>query len=240
MQAIIMAAGVGSRLGKMTEDKPKSFVEIKNKKLIEYNIDLLTHHGITDIVIVVGYMYERFEALYKGRDNIRFVYNPFYKTTNVLGSFWCAQHLMSDSFIYMHADTLCDTKIFEELLEAKGDIVLPVDFGPCDEEAMKVKLDSERVRRINKSMNPSDADGEFIGIAKLSKNIVDALKKTSIQLMKEQGQNAYFEEAIQKLIDKGDCDVKVIPTQDRFWCEIDFIEDYNRAVANISEGLLNL
>ena len=54
MQAIIMAAGKGSRLGSLTDGKPKSFVEIKKKKLIDYNLDLLRHYGVDEIIIVTG------------------------------------------------------------------------------------------------------------------------------------------------------------------------------------------
>lgn len=55
MQAIIMAAGKGSRLGSLTKGKPKSFVEIKGKKLIEYNLQLLQKYHVDEIIIVTGY-----------------------------------------------------------------------------------------------------------------------------------------------------------------------------------------
>ena len=61
MQAIIMAAGKGSRLGNLTEGKPKSFAEIKVRKLIEYNLKLLQNYGVDDIVIGTGYRCEDFE-----------------------------------------------------------------------------------------------------------------------------------------------------------------------------------
>ncbi|MDF2565867.1 MAG: putative sugar nucleotidyltransferase, partial [Massilibacillus sp.] len=63
MQAIIMAAGKGSRLGEITNGKPKSFLEIKGKKLIEYNIQMLHKYGIHDITIVTGYQSEAFVEL---------------------------------------------------------------------------------------------------------------------------------------------------------------------------------
>lgn len=240
MQAIILAAGKGSRLGDMTKDKPKSFVEIEGKKLIEYNVDMLTKYGIDDIVIVTGHMYNQFESLYSDREGIRFVYNPFYDMTNVLGSFWCAQELLKDDFIYMHADTLCDTEIFEELLEAEGDIVLPVDFGPCDEEAMKVKLDDKRVVEINKTMDPSSADGEFIGVAKISKSSLLSIKKTTMEIMKKRDFSAFFEVVLQKIISDKLEQIETIPTRGKFWCEIDFKEDYDFAAASISDSLRNL
>ena len=87
MQAIIMAAGKGSRLGNLTQDMPKSFLEIQGIKLIEYNIALLHAYGINDIVIVTGYQCEKIEELVKDIEGIQCVYNPFYEMVNVLGSF---------------------------------------------------------------------------------------------------------------------------------------------------------
>ena len=77
MQAIIMAAGKGSRLGSLTEGKPKAFAEIKGKKLIDYNLGLLEKYGIDEIIIVTGYKCEAFEELAGNNKNISLVYNPF-------------------------------------------------------------------------------------------------------------------------------------------------------------------
>ena len=88
MQAIIMAAGKGSRLKNLTGGKPKSFLEIKGKKLIEYNLRLLQKYQINDIIIVTGYQSESFEAFTANMNNIRLIYNPFYEMVNVLGSFY--------------------------------------------------------------------------------------------------------------------------------------------------------
>lgn len=240
MQAIIMAAGKGSRLGEIARDNPKSFVEIESRKLIEYNLDLLAKYNIKDIIIVTGYKSEKFEELLHGRSNIRFVFNPFYETTNVLTSFWFGQEFLRDDFIYMHADSLCDTSIFEDLLAAEGDIVLPIDFKKCDDEAMKVRLQDSYVSEITKSMISSDADGEFIGIAKISGKCISSLKKVTNQIMKEQKFSLFFEVALQEIIDKNLFKIATIPTNSRFWCEIDFEEDYEMAKKNISRGLLSL
>ncbi len=240
MQAIIMAAGKGSRLGNLTNNKPKSFIEIESKKLIEYNIDMLLKCGIKDIIIVTGYMAIEFERLLSNRKEIKFVFNPFYDITNSLPSFWFGQELLNDDFIYMHADTLCDTEIFEELLRQEGEIILPIDFSPCDEEAMKVKLINDEIKFINKTMNPEAADGEFIGIAKISKICLPEIKSFTNKIMKEQKFSSYFEEVLQEIIDKNICKVTTIPTRNKFWCEIDYEEDYERAKKEISDNLKNL
>ncbi len=242
MQGIIMAAGKGSRLGDANKNMPKSFLEIEGKKLLEYNLDMLTKYGINDIIIVTGYMVEEFEKLLGDRKDIRIVYNPFYDSTNVLSSFWFGQELLEDDFIYMHADTICDTEIFEDLLSAEGDIVLPVDFRPCDEEAMKVELDkvSGQVKFINKTMDLSLGDGEFIGICKISKNSIPKVKSVTNKIMREQKFSSFFEVALQSIIDNDLCKLTTIPTKGKFWCEVDFKEDYERAIEGISENLKNL
>lgn len=240
MQAIILAAGKGSRLGEITGELPKSFIEIQGKKLIDYNLDMLSKYGVNDIIIVTGYKCEAFEELLRDRSNIRFVYNPFYETTNVLPSFWFGQGLLKDDFIYLHADTLCDTSIFEELLSSKGDIVLPIDFKERDEEAMKVRLEKEDVVEISKTIPVEDADGEFIGIAKISGCSLLALKQVTTSIMKEKKFSSFFEVALQVIMDKKLSKVTSIPTRGQFWCEIDFLEDYEKAKKNISTSLLAL
>jgi len=233
MQAIIMAAGKGSRLGELTKDKPKSFLEIKGKKLIEYNIEMLHKYGITDIIIVIGYRDQDFVELTKDIQGIRLVYNPFYEMVNVLGSFWVAQDELVDDFIYMHADTICAESIFESLLEVDGDIVLPVDLKPCDDEAMKVKVDGEYVVQITKNMPCGESAGEFIGIAKVKKGVLKDLKEESTQLMREKEFSSYFEAAVQRIINKEKYLIKKIDTRNAFWAEIDFEEDYINAKQNI-------
>jgi len=240
MQAIIMAAGMGSRLGEVTNGLPKSFLEVRGRKLIEYNIDMLKQYGINDIVIVIGYMCDMFEKLIDKKRGIKLVFNPFYETTNVIPSFWFGQQKLKDDFIYINADTICDPSIFEELLAAEGDIVLAVDFKECDKEAMKVRIKDREIVEINKTMKPDTADGESIGILKVSKRCLFNLKNITNNMMKEKKFSCFFPAAIQEIIDRQLHKVTFIQTKGRFWCEIDCLEDYIRAEENISENLIKL
>ncbi len=240
MQAIIMAAGKGSRLGSLTENMPKSFLEIKGIKMIEYNISMLHSFGIKDIIIVTGYQSERFEELTEKIEGIRCVFNPFYEMVNVLGSFYMAKDCLHDDFIYLHADTLCAPEIFKAMLREEGDMVLPVDYGPCDEEAMKVRVKSGEIIEINKTMLCEASEGEFIGIAKISRNVIGELREATAELMKEKEFSSYFEGAVQRVIDKQCFSVRSMPTQGYFWSEVDFIEDYKKAIAGIPDSLIQM
>lgn len=233
MQAILMAAGKGSRLGSMTAEIPKSFIEVKGKKLIDINVNMLRKHGIDDIIIVTGCHAELFEKKFEHEEGIQLVYNPFYGFTNVIGSFFMGMDKLKEDFIYMHADTLCEPTILEEIIDANGDIVLPVDTKPCDEEAMKVKSEAGRIRYINKRMDAETCDGEFIGVAKIKAEVIQDLKKKTIDLLREEAFSEYFEAAIEELLKDGKFIVEKVITGKRFWAEIDFIEDYERAEAEI-------
>lgn len=240
MQAIIMAAGKGSRLGSLTAGNPKSFVEIKGKKLIEYNLQLLQHYGVEEIIIVTGYRSEAFEELTRNMRNVRLMYNPFYEMVNVLGSFYMGMEALHDDFIYLHADTLCEPVIFEKLIELKADVILPVEYKKCDEEAMKIRSEDGKIVEITKQMSLDLAEGEFIGIAAFRKEVIPALKEKTKQLLKEKEFTAYFESAIQRLIDEEDFRIEAVSTQGAFWAEIDFIEDYEKAVLEIPKSLANI
>lgn len=240
MQAIFMAAGKGSRLGSLTAGNPKSFVEIKGKKLIEYNLQLLRHYGVDEIIIVTGYRCEAFEELTRDMKDVRLIYNPFYEMVNVLGSFYMGMEALHDDFLYLHADTLCEPVIFEKLVKLEADVILPVEYKQCDEEAMKVRSENGKIVEITKQMPLEVAEGEFIGIASFRREVVPALKEKTKQLLKEKEFSAYFESAIQRLIDEEEFSVKAVSTQGAFWTEIDFMEDYENASARIPDSLTNM
>ena len=230
MQAIIMAAGKGSRLGDLANGLPKSFVEINGKKLIEYSIDILRSVGVDKIVIVTGYREDAFFECTKRMSDVVLKYNPFYSIVNVLGSFYMGMDELDDDFIFLHADTLCDESIFNELTELKADVNLPVDFKKCDEEAMKVRSEKGRLVEITKQMPVEIAEGEFIGIASFRKKALPFIKQKTKEVLADGDFGAYFEGAIQRLIDETDLEVRTFDIGNSPWIEIDFKEDYERAV----------
>lgn len=240
MQAIIMAAGKGSRLGSLTENMPKSLLEVKGRTLLDINIAMLHRYGIWDITIVTGFQDAKFIEATKDIPGITLVYNPFYEFTNVIGSYYMGMKQLHDDFVYIHADTICDLEIFDELLRADGDVVLPVDTKPCDDEAMKVRIKGVRIVEITKQMPVDVAAGEFIGIAKIKKNVIEDINNSTIGLLRDKVFTSYFEGALQRVLDMKKYDVRMIETKGRFWGEVDFLEDYQIAERNISEELLNL
>lgn len=229
MQAIIMAAGKGSRIMELTGGFPKSFLKINGKKLIEYNLDMLRSIGVNKIVIVTGYRHDAFEELARDMEDVVLKYNPFYSLVNVLGSFYMGMDELDDDFIFLHADTLCDKSIFERLVQLEADVNLPVQYGKCDEEAMKVSSENGRLIKITKQMPVDQAEGEFIGVASFRSDVLPILKEKVRDVLSEGDFASYFEGAIQRMIDETECVIKAFDIGNAPWAEIDFKEDYERA-----------
>ena len=223
-----MAAGKGNRLSAVTQGLPKSFLEVGGKRIIDHQLDNLQRVGVTDITLVTGYRKALFEEAFR-KPGIHFAFNPFYETTNVLTSFWFGQRFLHDDFLYFHADTIFEPAIFDELMHAPGDVVLPVDTHPCAEEEMKVRVDaSGRVLEINKTMAGASARGEFIGIAKCSRAALGAIQEATEDFMVRREFHHYFEAALQKLIDDQRCPVTVLDITGKRWNEIDFEADLQK------------
>ena len=229
MQAIIMAAGKGSRIMELTGGYPKSFLEINGKKLIEYNLDMLRSIGVNKIVIVTGYRHDAFEELTKDMEDVVLRYNPFYSLVNVLGSFYMGMDGLDDDFIFLHADTLCDKSIFERLIKLEADVNLPVKYGKCDEEAMKVRSENGNLVKITKQMSVVEAEGEFIGVASFKNEVLPVVKDKVKDVLADGDFDSYFEGAIQRMIDETDCNIKAFDIGNAPWAEIDYKEDYERA-----------
>ena len=229
MQAVILAAGFGSRLGKITNGKPKSFLQINNETLIERAVRLLHERGISDVHVVTGYKNELMEDKLKGKAVCH--HNPLYFCTNVLASFSVAMTALRDDFIFLHADTIFETSILDQLLAAKGDMVLPIDFKKVQEEEMKVRVDQhQNIVEISKEIPLELAHGEFMGLAKISQGVLDEVRNAVIEeLQSKKLLQSYFEGAIQNMIDKG-ATISSLDISDKSWIEIDFEEDYHKAV----------
>ena len=151
-----------------------------------------------------------------------------------------AQEYLHGDTIYMHADTLCAPEIFEMMLKTDGDMVLPVEFKQCDEEAMKVRTEAGRVVEISKQIPCEVGEGEFIGVLKISQKILSDLKRAAKDVLKNKEFTSYFEGAIQKLINWGGYEINTVPTENHFWGEIDFLEDYERTDKEISRKLIDI
>ena len=124
--AVIMAAGLGSRFGKMTETMPKGFIEVGGQSMVIRSIETLIACGIKRIIIGTGYKKEAYEALKAKYPQIECVYSPRYAETNSMYTLWnCRQAIGDDDFILLESDIIYNKNAITELQEnAHPDIML--------------------------------------------------------------------------------------------------------------------
>ena len=237
MIAVILAAGKGSRLGDYTEDRPKSLLPLNsdNLTLLDYNLEILLQLNLEKIKIVTGFNSEKIERHVIKHDNVEIIYNPFWDSCNVLGSLYMAIDKIEDNFLFLHADTLADKAIWQMMIREDGDMVLPFQRKKCGEEEMKVLLKNGKLIQISKLLNAEEAEGEFLGIAKFSKETLTYFKKKSEEFFKRGELNQYMESIIQAAVDDKKFDIRPMDILEHNFVEVDFEDDYLRAKAEFGD-----
>jgi choline kinase len=234
MRGIILAAGKGSRLNGTIGDKPKCLLRVGGKTLVERQIEALKSVGITDIVVVVGCQADSVRRHCGAR--ITYIENSRFAQTNSLYSLWLARPLLYDGFIVMNCDVLFHPQMLSDLVTSRHEDALLIayqddDAEPFGDEEMKIKVRRGRVAEIAKTLSPDEADGENVGVVKFGRDGARLLttlldRRVSAGGLRDWAPKAFGEFAQLRPL-------HVIGTRAFPWTEIDFPEDYERAVREI-------
>jgi len=241
-KAIIVAAGESDPLLPLTKDKPECLLEIGDKTILSRELENLRACGIYDIVVVRGYLGDKIKY-----PAIRYYENRDYHNTGILRSLFHAKGEMDDEFIFGYSDIIYTKEVLEVLLRDQSDISLVVDTDwkshyhqrpqhPIS-QAELVRVEGDRIAQIGRNIiPPSEAHGEFIGLAKFRRDGAGALKDIhEWAILNYKGRQfhtspsvdkAYFTDLIQELIDQGYpvCHIDIHGG----WAEIDTVEDFDR------------
>jgi len=236
MQAIILAAGMGRRLKSLTGGLPKPMIEIGGKSIIHYQIESCLQQGVGEFVIVIGYRKDDMQAHVLellSPDQVTFVVNPDYATTNTLYSLFLASEYLVKDTLYFNGDVLFEKALLLKLLDKPISSIL-VEMKECGAEEVKVTINDEGyVTAIGKELSQELCVGEFIGIACFRKEVLVKMVKY-LQLGVDALQhNNYFEYAVNKFC--GAIEILAVSTEGAACIEIDFPEDLNRARALFSK-----
>ena len=234
MKGVILAAGKGSRLNGTAGDKPKCLVEIGGITLLERQIHALEHAGIDDIVVVVGCQADRVRKACGPK--VTYVENARFSETNSLYSLWTARALLSEGFVVLNCDVLFHPALLDDLLTTHMDAALLIDYrepgdAPFGDEEMKVKVKSGLVVDMSKAMDPAEADGENVGIVKFGPRSAPRLIAIMDELVKTGGPREWAPKAFREFAQERP--LQAVGTAGHPWIEIDFPEDYRRAVRDI-------
>ncbi len=243
MKAIILAAGMASRLRPLTLTTPKSLLKVGERSLLQRSMDALIANGVKEFCIVTGYLHEMIEDFVKKQyaDSIKvtFIYNNVYETTNNIYSLWLARPFAEgEEVLLLDSDLLYDPQIVARVLATDAPNVLTLIRHELGEEEMKVVTDAQgSIKEISKTCNPADAAGESLGIEKMGVAYTKALYKELEPMMNEEHlENVFYERAFERLIPQGHT-YKVLDVTELFSCELDTIEDFENAKAKIPANL---
>ena len=229
MKGIILAAGRGARLNGGSADLPKCLVSLGGETLLSRNIALLRRAGVDEIVVVIGCAADTVRRTCR---DVEFVENARFAQTNSLYSLWLARPLLRDGFLVMNCDVLVHPQIVTDLLTARHEDALLLAFRDLDthygDEEMKVRVRCGRVVDISKTMDPREADGENLGIAKFGASGARILVEEMDALIGEGSHKAWVPRAFKAFA--GRRPLHAIGTRGYPWTEIDFPEDYRTAV----------
>ena len=232
IKAIILAAGVGSRIRPLTDNCPKSLLKINGKTILEMMLSHIKTCGINEVIFVLGYLQDQIKDYVKTKFPdliVQFITNEKYEVTNTGYSLMLTKDFVKNStFIKFDADVVFDINILKTLIASEYDNCLCIDKNiNLDAEEIKVIIkDDNRVVKASKTVNPLDAIGESIGIEKISGETAHTLFNDLELMMKdEQYHQEYYEAAYERLIEK-DVPFYALDISGLRWTEIDTKEDF--------------
>jgi len=244
MKAIILAAGTGSRLMPLTKDVPKCMVEYQGKPIINYILEAMEDCHLKDVAIVGGYKQDILEN-YLSKKDLTFFTNKDYNKTNMVSTLFQAKDFMDDDLIISYADIAYKKEVLEKLINSKGDFSVVIDRkwkelwsqrmdDPLD-DAETLKIKNGNIVELGKKPNSyDDIEGQYIGLIKISKNVINKVVNFYDNLNEDQLYNGkdfnkmYMTSFIQMIIDEL---IDVMPVFiDGGWVEIDAIDDLQSIV----------
>jgi choline kinase len=244
-RAIIIAAGMGSRLEHHTDDRPKCMVEVGGGSILSHQIRAFSENGVDDLHIVRGYLSDKLVV-----EGATYYENADFRNNNILFSLFCAEEAMEGTFLTTYSDIVYTPDVVRRALDSPFDIALVIDRRWADayegrddhpvEQAELAEVEDGAVIRVGKQVGPEHAAGEFIGLAKFTARGGDLLRKTFHDVRSRLGDDepfqaaslfrkSYLTDLFLEMI-QGGAKIGWVPI-DGEWREIDTVEDLARVNA---------
>jgi choline kinase len=222
MDAIILAAGAGTRLG---TGRPKCLTQIGGRLLIDHQLDALAAAGVRSPVVVVGFQREQVCDALRGR--ARVVVNERYAETNSLYSFLLAREQVRAATFVLNADVLFDPRVAIRLARRRGSALACDSTSGHEAEHMKVEIRRGNLRSMSKTLATRRCAGENLGVLRLDARAARLAFAAAHKLIAGGDEQAWLAAAINVVArrERIECvDVAGTP-----WVEIDFPADLEHA-----------
>lgn len=239
MQAIILAAGMGKRLGELTQNNTKCMVKVNGISLIDRTLTQLSQLDLARVVIVIGYKGDNLRQYigneYKGL-KIEYIENPVYdKTNNIYSLSLAKKELQEDDTLLVESDLIFDDSLFPMIVDNPyPNLALVAKYETWMDGTM-VRLDDEH-NIVNfvpkKAFKYSDVDCYYktVNIYKFSKEFLRTHYVPFLDAYtKALGNNEYYEQVLRVITLLDKCDLKALPLNGQKWYEIDDVQDLDIA-----------
>jgi len=230
-QAVILAAGMGSRLRGTIEDKPKGFLQLGNKPIIEESITRLIRIGITKIVIVTGYKSEFYDTLKEKYPFVVTIKNEQFENTGSMYSLFIANKLIENDFLLLESDLIYEYKALQVTQNSAFNNCMLLSGKTNSGDEVYVGIDENRI--VNLSKNPDEikkVGGELVGISKISYDLYQMMVEQSEKQFTENRQYQY-EDCFSDLSSLKEINYELV--EDLAWIEIDDKNHFTKAKGKI-------
>lgn len=222
LPVIYLAAGRGSRLGDLTADIPKAFVEVGSRPLADRSFEYLRAAGFDRIVVVTGHAAEAF-----GGHDVETVFNERWESENNITSLWQVREIVTGGCVIVNCDLLFEPELARRLAQTVGSAILVDDELAVDEESMKATEREGGLDRLHKALPLDTAVGEYIGLTRIDPADGPRLAEILEEFIAAGNTQVYYEDAIEALAREQT--VRLERIGGTRWVEIDDHDDLARA-----------
>lgn len=229
MKAVILAAGLGTRLRPITNEVPKCMVPVNGIRIIDKQIDNLLANGLSEIYVVDGYKAEVLATHLKETfPQVHIVSNPRYaETNNMYSLFLTSQFVKGEEFLLMNADVYYDSNIIAGMLQGDNQSKIACDRSGYMEESMKITLNGDKIDHISKKITPKEHYAVSIDVYRISAEDSKVLfKEVEDTILVKKDENSWTEVALDHIFKNTSFIPYVIEGR---WFEIDNHDDLHKA-----------
>lgn len=226
--AVILVAGLGSRLAPLTDDRPKALVDVGGETILHRAVRLLRAHGVRRLVLATGYRQDAIERIVPELGlPVELVPNPAYASTqNSVSLALCDRAVGGADFFKLDGDVVFQPEVLSRLEGAGAPLAVAVDsHRKVDAEAMKVRAAGTRITAFGKGISLAESAGESIGIERIAASAAPILFERLRDAMSRGVVDRYYEDHYGDLIAEGRLTADAVEVGDLPWTEVDDPKD---------------
>ena len=235
MKAIILAAGRGSRMNTLTDDRPKCLVKLRGRTLLDWQLQALREAGITEIAIVTGYRRE----LLVNYNLVEFN-NPRWAQTNMVSSLACAHEWLElEPCIVSYSDIFFEASAISSLMGCLANLAVMYDpnwlalwskrfVDPLvDAETFRIDSGGSLLEIGGKPCRIEEVQGQYMGLLRISPMGWAEINCVRIALPPDEFDHIHMTNLLQRVIDSGGSNISAIAYEGK-WGEVDSVEDLSK------------